>query len=297
MTALRVAGTAALLLSALLGSVPANAQAYVPGVTCPSGQVMTGYTPQTGIACGAPVVRSYLAGLTLSNDGTSPNTVLDIAAGFAADSTNAVMISLGAFTKSTGGAWASGSGSNGMGNGLTIANSTWYHVCLANNSGTPDLWFDTAAGCVNKPSGITDTKYRRIGSFLTNSSAHILAFSQNGDEFLWATPVNDVSGLASSTSAALETLTVPTGVVVNAIVSEALAYVSATVGTNFYSPAGGAPAAHPQMSVTSASTIAQVGYASIRTNTSAQIDVVSTATGATINENTYGWIDRRGRDN
>jgi len=74
------------------------------------------------------IPRSYLAGLILSNDGTSPNTVLDISAGQCVDSTNAFVINLAAFTKSTGGSWAAGSGSNGMGTGLTIANSTWYHV-------------------------------------------------------------------------------------------------------------------------------------------------------------------------
>jgi hypothetical protein len=53
MTALRVTGVACLLLFALLRGVPAHAQAYVPGVTCPSGQAMTGYTPQSGIVCAA----------------------------------------------------------------------------------------------------------------------------------------------------------------------------------------------------------------------------------------------------
>src|SRR5581483_1603164 len=91
----------------------------------------------------APIVpRAYFSGLIESNDGGTPNSVLDMAAGMAADTTNAVLISVGAFTKSTAGAWTAGTGQHGMGNGLTIANSTWYHVCLANNSGTPDYWFD-----------------------------------------------------------------------------------------------------------------------------------------------------------
>jgi hypothetical protein len=88
---------------------------------------------------GVSVLRSYIAGLTLSNDGGTPSSVLDIAAGQAADSGNAVMISIGAFPKSTAGAWTSGTGNNGMGNGLTIANSTWYHVILANNGGTRSI--------------------------------------------------------------------------------------------------------------------------------------------------------------
>jgi hypothetical protein len=298
MTALRVAGTAALLLSALLGSVPAKGQAYVPGVTCPSGKAMTGYTPQTGIVCGAPVVRSYLAGLTLSNDGTSPNTVLDIAAGQAADSTNAAMIALGAFTKSTGGAWASGSGANGMGNGLTIADNTWYHVCLANNAGTPDIWFDTSPTCANEPAGITDTKYRRIGSFLTNGSANIKAFSQNGDEFLWATPTFDMNAVATATSAAAVTLTVPTGFTVWAEIIANLNYNSANAETTFYSPNGAANNADAATFIVTSGAPWSTGEpAPIRTNSSGQIEVVSSSAGAKLYELTLGWIDRRGRDN
>jgi len=98
------------------------------------------------------VPTNYIGGLTLSNDGGSPNTVLDIDAGSAADSTNAVMITVGAFTKSTAGAWAAGSGSNGMGNALTIASNTWYHVCVGYNAGSPDYWFDTSATCVSTSS-------------------------------------------------------------------------------------------------------------------------------------------------
>jgi hypothetical protein len=37
---------------------------------------------------GVSVLRSYIAGLTLSNDGGTPSSVLDIAAGQAADSGN-----------------------------------------------------------------------------------------------------------------------------------------------------------------------------------------------------------------
>ena len=173
----------------------------------------------TDLGLSTQVVRSYLAGLTLSNDGTSPNTVLDIAAGVAADSTNAVMMTLGAFTKSTAGAWASGSGSNGMGNGLTIAANTWYDVILANNGGTPDVYFDTSVAGANRPSGISDTKVRRIGSFLTNSSSNIIAFSQKGDRFVWATPVLDLNTSAPPVTNTLVTLTVPQGVVVYAVIA------------------------------------------------------------------------------
>jgi hypothetical protein len=169
-----------------------------------------------------PPLQGYIGGLGLSNDVGSPTTVLDIAAGVATDSTAAASIKIGPFTKSTGGAWTAGAGNSGMGQGLTIAATFWYDVCLASNGGTPDIWFDTSnrsttySQCANRPSGTSDTKFRRLGSFKTDSSAHILAFTQDGDYFRWTVNVLDLSG-QTWTSAATDTpLTVPTGVTVQA---------------------------------------------------------------------------------
>lgn len=251
-------------------------------------------------------LRGFLGGLTLSNDGATPNSVLDTAAGVATDSTNAALIKIAAFTKSTGGAWAAGSGNNGMGNGLTIANSTWYHVCLASNSGTPDEWFDTSATCANRPSGISDTKYRRIGSFKTDGSAHIVAFTQFGDYFRWATPVLDVSNVSFGASYASTTISVPPGVQVIAHgnlnpgtggslvqirpvgASDAMTTSTSTFTTNPLGKAGSF--------VTSGTNPSVVDSWREVTNASAQISIGGNGTiGSYLT--TEGWEDRRGRDN
>lgn len=250
----------------------------------------------------APLMRSYLAGLTLSNDSGTPSSVLDIAAGVAADSTDAALISLGAFTKSTAGAWAAGSGSHGMGNGLTITNSTWYHVCLANNGGTPDIWFDTSAVCANEPTGITDPKFRRIGSFKTNGSAQIIAFTQNGDEFLLTTQVKDISAAAITNSAALHALaSVPLGVKVNALFAlEPTTASTALTALSAYSPDQNAPATGTVITVVSSnagSTTIGAAMVNMRTNTSQQIGLITGTQGATLDVWTYGWVDTRGRFN
>src|SRR4029077_2029954 len=69
----------------------------------------------------------YIAGLTLSNDASSPNTVLDIASGVATDENGpaTVLLFLPAFTKTTG-AFVAGSGNGALDTG-SIANNTWYH--------------------------------------------------------------------------------------------------------------------------------------------------------------------------
>ena len=250
------------------------------------------------------VVPNYLTGVTLSNDSGTPNSKLDIAAGVAADSTNAQMITIGAFVKSTAGAWVSGTGNDGMGNGLTIADSTWYHVCLAYNGGTPDVWFDTSAVCANVPSGLSGTLFRRIGSFETNSSAQIFAFNQTGDRFDRALPVLEYQGTPGVTTAAsLSFSGVPTGVVVTAILS---GYIIDPTGENsglyISSLAQTDTAASGVLAITgiigsapSAEALAGFSGFTVVTNTSAAVRRRVNSTTASIYIITNGWIDSRGK--
>ena len=246
------------------------------------------------------IPRSYLAGLTLSNDGGTPNSILDIAAGQCIDSTNAFVINLGAITKSTAGSWAAGSGQNGMGTGLSIAASTWYHVFAILNGGSPDVYFDTSISGNNAPAGTKG--FRRIGSFKTDGSSHIIAFTQNGDEFLWKTPIQDMSAVATSASAASKTFTVPTGLEVWALFKATLSWSSGAVVNSVFYPldmgtqASGTPTGYNDFISNSSSTLSS-GSLSVRTNTSAQVGWVSSATTGLVSAATYGWIDARGQSN
>lgn len=239
------------------------------------------------------VILNSIGGCTPSNDGTTPNTVLDIATCQAADSTGAVMMQQTGFTKLTGGAWASGSGSNAMGNGLTITANTWYHVCMANNGGTPDYWFDTAINCGNRPSGISDTKHRVIAHFLTDASAHIIAYQcKSVRDCTWATAINDVNFVSKTTGTALQTLTVPSGVKVvwkGIIQADEVSGVSAGDSTGLTDPATSTQAT-PIIIQISSSHVFNGGYAEIGTNTASQANLVVTSTGTiSVNVRTYGW--------
>jgi hypothetical protein len=260
----------------------------------------TAITTSGSVYLDASFVRDYIAGVTLSNDGTSPNSVLDTSAGVVTDSTNAYLIKIGAFTKSTAGAWASGSGSNGMGNGLTVAASTWYHVCVAYNGGTPDEWFDTSPVCANAPSGVANpTIFRRIGSFKTDASSHILAFSQNGDEFLWSVSVQDING-SQGTTTTNYILSVPTGVVVWAKI-RAVFFSGSTAGNAILYPlaqstqVANSPAGNSNFSWNT--TTSEYNELRIRTNTTSQIGAVASAASISVNVVTFGWDDPRGRYN
>lgn len=239
-----------------------------------------------------PYMRGWLSGMTLANDAVV-NTTLDVSPGTCIDSTNLVMINLStAFAKTTSGAWVAGSGNAGMGAGLTIAPSTWYHVFAIINNGVPDVYFDTTATGILIPSGTTS--FRRIGSFKTDSSSHILQFTQFGDNFVWTTAVQDVATSALGTSIGTFTLaSIPPGVIVTVRIRANMANAAPGVQVLLYSPfqivALGATMNNPVASVAGFATV------DILAGTSQNIKAVSSANSTACNIWTYGWIDNRGK--
>ena len=251
------------------------------------------------------IPRGYIDGLVTSRNSGTPTTKLDIAAGECLDSTNAVRIRLSsALTKRTGGAWAAGNDANGMGNALTIANSTWYYVFAVIVNGVHDVYFDTSVSAANKPSGTS--YYRLIGFFRTNGSAEILDFVQMGDYWQWAAPVSDVGATNPGTSAVTRTLTVPTGVNVMANVilglqnngagGNALALLSDLAIPDAAVGVSGAQTAYAANS--SANVAVDHTPVSVRTNTSAQIRSRLSYSDANVILYivTYGWTWARGRN-
>jgi hypothetical protein len=186
-----------------------------------------------------------------------------------------------------------------MGAGLTVAASTWYHVFSIVNAGAADVYFDTSVTAANAPSGTT--AFRRIGSILTDASSHIVAFSQNGDEFLMGNSFDNVAGVATPTVAALITLSnVPPGVKVNALFSATLEYSSGTDAILFWSqdqPNVGIGLGGSGQSLRSyVSGEQNSGMFNVRTNTSQQIYVNGLSAAGIYYLNVLGYIDRRGRD-
>lgn len=258
------------------------------------------------LAVGRSLLRSVLAGCQLSNDGTSPNTVIDVSAGIAMSSDNLLLMDIGAFTGSTGGIWATGSGSNKMDTSTAVAAATWYHVFVIGGGGNAtDILFSLSATAPTLPTGYT--KQRRIGSFRTAAATtNILAFVQDGDLFQWTNPTTlglDISsGTAPGTAASTRTLNVPTGVNVTAIILAQLSQ-GATRGALYLSDL-----ATTDVAAAAEATPLGVGIANANGNASAQVQVRTNTLGqirarvsfsdASVQYylQTTGWIDRRGRD-
>ncbi len=254
------------------------------------------------------VVRRAISGFQLTNDATTPATVLDIGAGQCADEAGAVWITTTAtFYASIGGAWAAGAGTaaapvNKMGTGLTAAAGTWYHVFAIINAGAADFYFDTSETAANAPSGTT--AHRRVGSILTSGgSATIDGFQQvltaGGAFTYWNAVATDYQGTATSTTTArqLITLSVPNGPTVRPLVRvasyNAQPFVLSSPLMPDVAPSGNTnPEQSPGWEAGGASSGGRA-YGQIVTTTG-QIGFRSAISGPTIGVFTFGYIDDRG---
>src|SRR5438045_63638 len=130
---------------------------------------------------------------------------------------------LASFTKSTA-AWAAGSANGCLDTGA-VANSTWYHLFVIErtDTGVVDELCSTSATAPTMPTSYT--KKRRIGSFKTDGSAHVLGFTQYGAanvrEYVWVAGVEDQSAASvpNGSRSLLTLASVPAGIKVVAIVN------------------------------------------------------------------------------
>jgi hypothetical protein len=141
---------------------------------------------------------------------------------------------------------------------------------------------------------------RRIGSIRTvafEGAPSFLLFRQNDDEFLWATPLNEgIAAVAVTTDPTLFSLSVPTGLKVNALFRAFLDNTKPTVGITFGSP-DAAPSkwnTPPGNASLQNNANGAAGEFNIRTSTNAQIFVAGSAA-TTLYVSTTGWIDSRGK--
>jgi hypothetical protein len=244
--------------------------------------------------------RSLLVGLGMSNN-VSPNTKVDVAAGSWTEVGQGTVLANVAGTIDCG-----TTGANGLDAG-SLANSTWYHAfAIGKTDLTTALLASTSASSPTMPSGYT--LKRRIGSFRTDGSAHILAFVQDGDDFYWATLISDVSASNPGASAVTRTLTVPTGVNVKAYLQAStfnsgaaggvLAYFSDLATTDSV-PTESAPQIADLSRTANIAGNVQTsgGRFYIRTNTSAQIRsrLGFSDASCSLFISTLGWVDTRGR--
>lgn len=260
-------------------------------------------------------LHGHLWGLTLSNNGVDPTNDIDVAVGEAmsddTNSTDAVLMRLAsALTKRIDATWTVGNNGGLLASGAALANGT-YHVFLIMrpDTGVVDVAADSSVTGANLAANTNAayTKKRRIASLL-RESASLVGFVQDGDYFRRKASVLDVDSTNPGASAVLRTLSVPTGLNLQALFNSWFASTSdSTTDYLVYSdPAANdeapsnsaAPLAHAS-SFASGTTVVNVGSFMVRTNTSAQVRSRVNASDANtvMRMATLGWVDTRGRLN
>ena len=247
-----------------------------------------------------PEGAGVLFGNTLSNNGSDATNDIDVTAGYCADSTNAVFMTCGALTKRLDANWAVGTNQGGLDTG-SIADGT-YHVfrIMRLDTGIVDVLASTSATAPTMPTNYTYK--RRIGS-IVRSSGSILAFTQDGDEFLLSVPVQDVNTAPNNATAQTVTLTVPDGITIDAKISARLSDTSpaanraALITAMVQADTSPGTAFNLHTFANTGGSMENVMSFTIRTNTSRQIRYRLSAadTDLTMGITTFGWVDRRGR--
>jgi len=259
----------------------------------------------TGNLAGHAALGGYLFGCTLSNSGSDAVNDIVVDPGCAVSNesdplTRNTMFLLSALTKQLDAAWSVGTNAGMLDTG-SIADTTYHiYLIMRGDTGVVDVLASTSATSPTMPTNYT--RKRRIGSII-RSGGTILAFVQDGDEFLLSTPVLDVNATNPGTSAVLAALTVPAGIKVKA--SANVFYNSSTDATMDYlylsdpatSDQTGSNTAAPLAQFKSNNGVSGIGEVVVGTNTSAQIRYrtnVSDA-GTTVRIATRGWLDTRGK--
>lgn len=135
----------------------------------------TSYQPATGTNLIPPVVPCSISHLISNNDGTTPNTKIDIT-----DDYSILTTSLGYPIKSTSDNLVINlnvNGANGLDTG-SIAASTWYFTYIVNNGTTTAGLASTSATSPTLPAGYTYTC--RAGAFITDASSNLRRIVQRG---------------------------------------------------------------------------------------------------------------------
>lgn len=115
--------------------------------------------------------RGWLAGLVVTSDASSPNTVIDISAGAVVSDDATTLYKSAALTKTTG-SWSVGSGNGCLDQGTVVA-STVYAVYAINRTDTNVTDILCSTSFTSPATPLNYSKKRLIGTFVTTGASNI----------------------------------------------------------------------------------------------------------------------------
>lgn len=181
--------------------------------------------------------------ITISNNATDANNDIDFSAGniqFSDGSGQAVATAI--MTKRLDATWSAGTGNGGLLNGTAVPkaiNSTYHCYKIYNpTTGVEDSAFLLGiSGTAPDPTSVLPTgytKFKRVGSCLTDGSGNIRAFTQINNFFKYTSGISDLNTgfVAGSTTPPVST---PLGIITLGIFNIGLDISSISTGNNIWS--------------------------------------------------------------
>lgn len=273
------------------GNVQNLAKGTLGDVLTAGADTVSYVTPSSGVS-----VTGYIDGLQLSNAADTDHDIT-IGTGVCRNDADDANYELSvALTKQIDAAWVEGNNLGGMATGV-VANNTWYHLwaITKDSDGTEDAVIDISSTGANVPA--LWTAERRIGSVLTDGSANIIQFVQDGDYFQWVGAISDVSVNNPGTGWDNRILSTPDAF-------KCLAQVVMVVEDNGSSN-GSASIGNPDQTQNASLRVGQwdttsqilSSFIQVMTNLSSQVmtNVSSSDANVAINLFTRGYIDFRGK--
>jgi hypothetical protein len=193
------------------------------------------------VSSSSSVIKQAITQITIANNSTNPNTDIDFSGG---------NINIDGFPTApaltkrlqSSGSWSAGAGGNMLLSGAIASNST-YHLFAIYNPTTAIADYCAmlgVAGTAPDPTSVLPagyTKFKRVGSILTNGSGNIRAFTQFEKYFKYFSGISDLntSFVAGSTT---PTVSTPHGISTLGLFNIGLDIASSSNGNNIWSVIG-----------------------------------------------------------
>lgn len=286
------AASSAAIATAILNLATSAAKGLMPPLSGNSNQYLDGSGSFSTPAAPSP---SYPQGYLFPRGllGYSTTSQLTIAAGSARSGDNSTNFTWAGLTLNI-----ATTGANGLDvSGSRATNGTVHVFVIYNPTTTTFAAFGSSSLTPTLPSGYT--KSRRVGSIKLNASTNIIPFTMRGDFISYQTPFLDVSAAAFTGSPPVnQTLSVPSGIYVEAMVKPAASSTPATPDFyRFYDPADADVAVTANTANWNSDTTSPLSKAvaplRVGTNTSSQIRASSGGSSDSINLTIFGYYDRR----
>lgn len=265
------------------------------------GEVITATSTAGATEWASPVVLGYghLSGLELAQD-TDEDHDIAISVGACRDSSDTVVMALSStLTKRIDAAWAAGDDAGGLPSPLSLTADTWYHIFIIEHTdGTTDAGFDTSFSATNLLAASSYTYYRYLGSVLTDASANIIDFIQDGDYFIWKAPTLDVDTTSLSTTRTNYTIAVPPDIRARAdlrVHAENAAEAHVVIANPELTDSAPSATAAPLSDIHVEAGVVDVINMSMLTNTVRQISARSDAASTTLRVAVIGYMNKRGK--